>query len=208
MHSTHLFLFGSGPPFTNQLSTEFSRLVGSGEVAVLYLEREGSESYLPKYWEKIDTVEVYCLPLKDSYEPHELDRFEACKGVIIGGGNTEKYRDYIVDTELGDLLLNLFTGGKPIAGFSAGALISPKICAISPKDNKKGVPLFEKGLGLTDELIVAAHYLEWEEEQYLKEAISKTDAPIGLGIAERSGVYLKNNKLTSSEGYIRVEHNE
>ncbi|KHE67752.1 Type 1 glutamine amidotransferase-like domain-containing protein [Halobacillus sp. BBL2006] len=207
MHSTHLFLFGSGPPFNKRLGTEFSQLVGRGEVAVLYLEREGSEGYLPKYWEEIDTEEVYCLALKDRYEPFELDRIEACKGVIIGGGDTETYRDYIVDTELGDILFNLFTDGKPIAGFSAGALISPQICVISPKDNKKGIPLFKNGLGLTDELIVAAHYLEWEEEQHLKEAIQKMDVPIGLGIAEQSGVYLKNNKLTSSEGYIHIEHN-
>ncbi len=42
-------------------------------------------------------------------------------GIIIGGGETELYHKYIVDTEVGIHIKNLYKEGIPVAGFSAGA---------------------------------------------------------------------------------------
>lgn len=207
MVATHLFMFGSSPPLSEQLALKFSRLINGGKVAVLYIEREGAEAYLPKYWKGINNSSIYCMALKEKYGHDEIKTLKSCQGVIIGGGHTEAYRCYIVKTELGSILKELYDEGIPIAGFSAGALICPKICVISPNDNEKGSQLLQRGLGLVDDFIISAHYLEWNEEANLEKAIESTEASMGVGIAENAGIYLLNNKLTSTEGYIHILYN-
>ncbi|MGI8313553.1 Type 1 glutamine amidotransferase-like domain-containing protein [Halobacillus mangrovi] len=201
-------MFGSSPPFNEQLALKFSQCINGGKIGVLYLEREGAEAYLPNYWKGINFSSIYCMTLKEKYKLDELNSLKSCQGVIIGGGHTEAYRSFIVDTELGSLLKELYREGIPIAGFSAGALICPEICVISPNDNEEGSQLLERGLGLVDELIISAHYLEWNEEANLEKAIERTEASLGIGIAEYAGVYLLNNKLSATEGYIHIQYND
>ncbi|ASF41109.1 MULTISPECIES: Type 1 glutamine amidotransferase-like domain-containing protein [Halobacillus] len=205
--STHLFLFGSGPPFTPNLGEKFKRLAEGSKIAVLYIEREGSEDYLPLYTDclSLSDSEIYYLPLRNEYSSEDLAALKESDAVIIGGGDTVLYRRFIVETSVGEVVRNLFEEGKPLAGFSAGALISPEECVISPNDNDQEVQLFEKGLGILSDVVISAHYLEWEEEVNLKAAVQKTDVAKGYGIAENSGVYLKNGSLNDIEGYIHIE---
>lgn len=205
--NTHLFLFGSGPPFSDRLARQYSKLLAHGKVAVLYIDRVGSEEYLPKYTKEIglDSSAVHYLSLKHTYEEEEVEQLRTCNGVIIGGGDTVAYREYIVETEVAPILSELFSKGVPIAGFSAGALIAPEHCVISPNDNEKQVQLFRKGLGLVRDVIIAAHFLEWGEEEPLKKGIAHTGVSCGYGIAEGSGLYIRNNHLVSTEGYIQIE---
>ncbi|MCA0971199.1 Type 1 glutamine amidotransferase-like domain-containing protein [Halobacillus litoralis] len=201
---THLFMFGSSPPFNENLGAAFYDLMQSSEVAVLYIEREGSEAYLSKYTQALPgEVNMYPLALKDTYHNQELEKLKGCGGIIIGGGDTSAYRHYIVDSALASVIKERFQSGVPVAGFSAGALISPKHCVISDQDNVQGKQLFEKGLGLLDDAVIAAHYLEWQEQRNLKTAVTKLDVSIGYGIAEDSGIYLHNNQLAVSEGYVQ-----
>ncbi|ARI75895.1 Type 1 glutamine amidotransferase-like domain-containing protein [Halobacillus mangrovi] len=206
MVATHLFMFGSSPPFNEQLALKFSQCINGGKIAVLYLDREGAEIYLPKYWKGINSSSSYCMALKEKYGRDELKTLKSCQGVIIGGGHTEAYRSFIVETELGSILKELYYEGIPIAGFSAGALICPEMCVISPNDNEEGSQLFQRGMGLVDDIVISAHYLEWNEEANLEKAIERTKASIGIGIAENAGIYLLNNKLTSAEGYIHIQY--
>lgn len=84
---THLFLFGSSPPFNEQLAVEFSRQLKNQSVAVLYIEREGSDAYLPKYTNALTptNLTVIPLPLKNSYTDAERNALMECGGIIIGG---------------------------------------------------------------------------------------------------------------------------
>ncbi|MGP4076224.1 Type 1 glutamine amidotransferase-like domain-containing protein [Halobacillus sp. K22] len=206
--STHLFLFGSGPPFTPKLAEQFKSLARGSKIAVLYIEREGAAEYLPRYTNclGISDPEIFYLPLGDEYSQEDIAVLESADAIVIGGGDTVLYRKFIVETSVGEIVRKLFEQGRPLAGFSAGALISPEECVISPNDNIQEVQLFEKGLGLLPDTVVSAHYLEWEEELNLKKAVQKTEVTKGYGIAESSGVYLKNGRLSDIEGYIHIEN--
>ncbi|MFQ3545299.1 Type 1 glutamine amidotransferase-like domain-containing protein [Halobacillus rhizosphaerae] len=206
--TTHLFLFGGSPPFTPQLADKFSSLIRNGEIAVLYIEREGSSEYLPKYTADIASAshKIYWLPLKENYTKQECERLRRCGAIIIGGGDTELYHKFIVQGPLNSLIVSMFRKGVPVAGFSAGALISPVHCVISSKDNDQNIQLFKEGLGLLENQVISAHYLKWEEEQSLKEAVKQSRVPLGYGIADESGLYFHNHKLERTEGYIHIEY--
>lgn len=204
----HLFLFGSSPPFNEQLANIFYSRLTSCKVAVLYIEREGSDEYIPKYVESFsEEIKLWPLALKDEYTIEEIAELRQCGGVIIGGGDTLRYRQFVVETEIARVIHSLFHQGVPVAGFSAGALISMNPCVVSPRDNVEEKQLFEKGLGLLPDAVLSAHFLEWEEHQALRRAVEKTGVTIGYGIAEQSGAYFRNDRLTSVEGYVHLEYN-
>lgn len=205
MEKRLLFLQGGGPPFEALFGEKFAAhsLKEKGKVAILLVEREGWESYLPQYTDilKVNGVkEFFYLLLTPEPTNEELEELRTCTGIIIGGGETERYRDYIVDTDLGTLIREQYNKGIPIAGFSAGALISPEHCIIPPIDNSKNEHLFLKGLGLLKDLVVSVHYTFWEEEKNLKAAIIKTGVSVGYGIDDEAGLYFENEKLVAIDG--------
>lgn len=87
----------------------------------------------------------------------------------------------------------------PIAGFSAGALISPETCVIPPIDNRRNEHLFLKGLGLIKNCVMSVHFSQWKEEENLKLAIEEVQVPIGYGIDDEGCLYFKNESLIKNE---------
>ncbi|WP_245690057.1 Type 1 glutamine amidotransferase-like domain-containing protein [Sediminibacillus albus] len=131
-----------------------------------------------------------------------------CSGIIIGGGETERYRDYIVDTRIGKKIKELYRQGVPVAGFSAGALLSPEFCVIPPIDNSQGKHLFLPGLGLIQDLVVSVHYTKWQEESNLQAAVATTGVSVGYGINDQAGCYFLNQSFCRSEGEIELSNNK
>ncbi|WP_226679806.1 Type 1 glutamine amidotransferase-like domain-containing protein [Sutcliffiella horikoshii] len=212
MINSHLFLFGGSPPFSSHLGKRFSELAmsGKGKVAILFVLRDGWEQYMPRYTNELEQngiSDFVYIPLSEHNIDINLEKLNSCTGVIIGGGETELYRKYIVDTEIGHQLKRMYEQGVPIAGFSAGALISPENCVIPPIDNSEGKHLYLKGLGLIKECVVCVHFTEWNEEKNLKIAMSKLGVPKGYGIDDEEGLYFIDGNLKESEGdnYLFVQ---
>ena len=200
MTSRHLFLFGGSPPFVDFTGEKFANLSlnEKGKVAILFLEREGWKEYMPKYTANLEAHGVndfIYIPLASIYDQSLLSQLASCTGVIIGGGDTALYRDFIVDTAIGNVIKEMYEKGVPLAGFSAGALISPKNCVISPIDNTKKKQLFLEGLGLLKDLVIAVHFTKWNEKDNLKSALKKTGVSIGYGIDDEGYLYFENERL-------------
>jgi cyanophycinase len=87
---------------------------------------------------------------------------------------------------------------------SQGALICPKNCVIPPVDNTKNQPLFLEGLGLMKNCIISVHFIKWNEEENLETALIKTKVSVGYGIDDDSGLYFKNEILSSTDGNISI----
>ncbi|RFB13487.1 peptidase S51 dipeptidase E [Bacillus sp. HNG] len=204
MTETHLFLFGGGPPFTDKLGEQFANLSGNqtAKIAILYLERPGWQEYMPSYTKVLEENGVrdfYYFALSEKPTHDQLAQLETCSGIIIGGGVTELYHTYIVDTPVGDIIRKMFDEGVPVAGFSAGTLVSCEHCVISPEDALQQEQLYLLGLGLLKNCVISVHFSEWNEEKNLIEAVSKMNVP-GYGIDENSGIYFKNGQLVEHEG--------
>ncbi|MEH7236727.1 Type 1 glutamine amidotransferase-like domain-containing protein [Bacillus sp. JJ1562] len=204
MSESHLFLFGGGPPFNSSLGERFADLAGNNvaRIAILFLERPGWQEYMPSYTKVLEdngVHEFYYFALSEKPTQEQLGKLEKCTGIIIGGGVTELYRDNIVDTPVGEIIQERYNDGVPIAGFSAGALVSCEHCVISPEDTLQKEQLYLPGLGLIKNCVISVHFSEWGGEENLIKAISKLNVP-GYGIDENSGVYFKNGQLVEHEG--------
>jgi cyanophycinase len=201
----HLFLFGGGPPFTNRLAKQFSELVSTrgGKVALFILERANWQEYMPKYTnalmeQGISEFQYIPLPTVSAEEASRI--IQNSSGIIIGGGNTELYAEFIIKTPISTVLKEQFSAGVPIAGFSAGALICMDKCIISAKDNTDQVFKYQGGLGLLEDTVIAVHFSEWMEESHLRKAVMMFQPSLNFGMDEGTGLYFYNNKLLRKEG--------
>lgn len=206
MINQQLFLFGGGPPFTPGLCKTFvSCLNGTGPVALLYVPRPGSSwaDYAPIYTDTLKAngaTDFFHLPLSDSPTDEQLAQLSTSSGIIISGGETERYQQFIVETPIGTLIQERYQQGIPVAGFSAGALLTPDACRIPVIDQRDNQALILKGLGLLADAVISVHYDTWQEETNLSEAFMKTASAFGYGLPERSGIYLRNGRLMQQEG--------
>lgn len=201
----HLFLFGGGPPFTANMTKLFVNIANTrnASVAILVVERDGWEQYMPKYTKALESLGLYeftYLPLPSTPIEEVVNCLKKCSGIILGGGNTNLYADYIVDTAISDAIREAYESGVPVAGFSAGAVISPELCVISAKDNEQNEFQFRAGLGLISDVIIAVHYSQWNDEAHLKEAVSRFNSKLNYGIDEDACIYFLNGQLESIEG--------
>lgn len=207
MTDKHLFLFGGGAPFNESLGKKFATLSSNGlnKVVILLIEREGWQEYMPKYTDilaQYGVADFVYFPLTSTPSADLKEQLYSATGIIICGGDTELYRDYIVDTKVGTIVKTLYLEGVPIAGFSAGALISPTVCVIPPIDNRKNEHLFLQGLGLITNSLISAHFSKWDEENNLKKALAKTNISQGYGIDDDSGIYFKNEMVSETAGQV------
>ncbi len=125
-------------------------------------------------------------------------------GIIISGGETECYQDYILNTPIGAVIQERYRSGVPVAGFSAGALLAPDECRIPAIDQRDGRDLVLEGLGLLPDAVLSVHYDAWDEAANLQQAFTLTESLSGYGLPERTGIYLKNNQLVQQEGPLPV----
>ncbi|MDQ0272778.1 Type 1 glutamine amidotransferase-like domain-containing protein [Cytobacillus purgationiresistens] len=201
----HLFLFGGSLPFGEEFGKTYAELSSrsEGSVVILCLDREGWESYMPIYRNILESNGIehfsYVL-LSHRPSPSDLKLLSDCSGIIICGGNTERYRAYIVDTPIGEVIKERYKEGIPVAGFSAGALITPEHCVISPRDNEQEEQLFLQGLGFIKGCVLSAHFTKWDEEENIKKAMDLTGTSIGYGLDDEASIYFKNGQLASIEG--------
>lgn len=206
MINQQLFLFGGGPPFTPGLCKTFvSCLNGTGPVALLYVPRPGSNwaDYAPIYTDALTAngaTDFFHFPLSARPTSAQLEQLAGSAGIIISGGETERYQQFIVDTPIGALIQERFQHGVPVAGFSAGALLTPNECRIPAIDQRNGQALVLQGLGLLADAVISVHYDTWQEETNLRQAFLSTSSTSGYGLPEGSGIYLKNGQLMQQEG--------
>jgi cyanophycinase len=201
----HVFLFGGGPPFTEKMAKKYVSLLPkkNGSIVLLVLEREGWEAYMPKYTTALSWLgvnEFIYLPLPSTPIAKVIECVLSSSGIIIGGGDTNSYADYIVDTPISTAIQDRVLRGVPLAGFSAGALLTPDICVISGKDHRSQKLLQRKGLGLLQDMILSVHYSEWEEKDHLLETARLFSSRKYYGIDEQSCIWLKDNQIQAFDG--------
>lgn len=160
------------------------------------------EEYRLNYMRELEQYgfEFVFLPLPVTLTREVLDELQKSEAIIIGGGVTDRYIDEIVETSIGEEIKRLFKEGKPVAGFSAGALLSMEESILSPRDNDEHIMKRRKGLGLMGNTAVAVHYSEWEEEAHLLEVATRFKKKNNYGIDERTGMYVRNDVIQAIEG--------
>jgi cyanophycinase len=125
-----------------------------------------------------------------------LSDFDQANCVMFSGGNQSKITGVIGGTRLHKLLTEKFINEEfVIAGTSAGAMAMAEemVAGGSSKEALlKGAVIMREGLGLLPEVIIDTHFIKRGRFGRLAEAVATYPNLIGIGLAEDTGMVIKN----------------
>jgi cyanophycinase len=134
---------------------------------------------------------------EDAEKASSIALIKAANCVMFSGGNQSKITNKIGGTEIHDILIDRYRNeaGFVIAGTSAGAMAmaNEMIAGGSASESfiKGAVQMF-KGLSLIPELIIDTHFIRRGRFGRQSEAVAKFPELIGIGLAEDTGMIIKN----------------
>jgi cyanophycinase len=134
---------------------------------------------------------------EDSEKPESIDLIRSANCVMFSGGDQSKITDKIGNTTFHGILKERYKNevGFVIAGTSAGAMAmaSEMIAGGSATEAFiKGAVNMYKGLDLIPELIIDTHFIRRGRFGRQSEAVAKHPNLIGIGLAEDTGMIIKN----------------
>lgn len=134
---------------------------------------------------------------KDSKLPEYVEMVRDAKAILFSGGDQSKITKRIGDTEIHHLLIEKYKNEAfVIAGTSAGAMMMSQemITGGNATDSfRKGVVKMGEGMGFTPHLIIDSHFITRGRFGRLTEAVAKFPQLIGVGLAEDTGLIIRNN---------------
>ncbi len=157
------------------------------------------ENYI-KAFSKLGCKNVHILHIRskeDSEKQASIDLIKSANCVMFSGGNQSKITDIFGSTTIHAILMNRYINetGFVIAGTSAGAMaMSTEMIAGGSATEAfvKGAVSMYKGLGLIPELIIDTHFIRRGRFGRQSEAIAKFPDLLGIGLAEDTGMIVKN----------------
>lgn len=134
---------------------------------------------------------------KDSEKQRAIDLIKQANCVMFSGGDQSKITDKIGGTTIHSILLERYKNeeGFVIAGTSAGAMAmaNEMIAGGSAVESfVKGAVNMYKGLGLIPELVIDTHFIRRGRFGRQSEAVAKHPNLLGIGLAEDTGMIIKN----------------
>lgn len=160
---------------------------------------EVGQNYLDAF-AKLGCTNVHILDIrskKDSEKKGSIELIKSADGIMFSGGDQSKITDKIGGTTIHKILLDRYKKeeGFVIAGTSAGAMAMSKemIAGGSATDAFiKGAVDMYKGLELIPELIIDTHFIQRGRFGRQAEAVAKFPNLLGIGLAEDTGMIIKN----------------
>ncbi|MBV7269718.1 cyanophycinase [Winogradskyella luteola] len=146
-----------------------------------------------------ENVEVLDIRSKEDSETEKaISLIKHADCVMFSGGDQSKIADKIGGTSIHRILAERYKNEKGfvIAGTSAGAMAmaNEMIAGGSASESfVKGAVKIYKGLSLIPELIIDTHFIRRGRFGRVSEAVAKFPNLVGLGLAEDTGLIIKNN---------------
>ena len=159
---------------------------------------EVGDNYLEAF-DKLGCTNVSVLDIRKREESEELEnikKVKECDAIMFSGGDQSKISKKIGGTELHKVLIERYKNENfVIAGTSAGAMCMSHEMIAGGSGTEvffKGVVNMYKGLGFMPNLIIDSHFIRRGRFGRLAEAVAKFPNLLGLGLAEDTGVVIKN----------------
>jgi len=163
---------------------------------------EVGENYLTAFstlgCKNVDVLDIRSK--EDSETEHAIALIKNADCVMFSGGDQSKITDKIGDTTIHTILVERYKNedGFVIAGTSAGAMVmaNEMIAGGSASESFiKGAVKMYKGLSLIPELIIDTHFIKRGRFGRVSEAVAQYPNLIGLGLAEDTGLIIKNESF-------------
>jgi len=163
------------------------------------IPKEIGENYLSAF-AKLGCKNIFVLNIKNKKDCENKENIALIKRancVMFSGGNQSKITDKIGCTTIHSILTDRYKNesGFVIAGTSAGAMAMAEemIAGGSSKEAFiKGAVKMYNGLGLIPGLIIDTHFIRRGRFGRVSEAVAKFPNLIGFGLAEDTGMIIKN----------------
>mgnify|MGYP000869964854 CR=1 FL=1 len=160
---------------------------------------EVGENYLEAF-QSLGCENVTVLDIRnktDSEKEESIRLIKSANCIMFSGGNQSKITDKIGGTTIHNILLDRYANEKGfvIAGTSAGAMCMANEMIAGGSATEafiKGAVTMYKGLELIPELIVDTHFIKRGRFGRQSEAIAKFPNLVGIGLAEDTGMIIKN----------------
>ena len=160
---------------------------------------EVGENY-KKAFTKLGCTDLHILDIRSKEDAEKLESIALVKSancIMFSGGDQSKITGKIGNTSIHKILKERYHNetGFVIAGTSAGAMaMSEEMIAggSSTEAFIKGAVNMNKGLGLIPELIFDTHFIQRGRFGRQSEAVAKHPELIGIGLAEDTGLVIKN----------------
>ena len=160
---------------------------------------EVGENY-KKAFTKLGCTNLHILDIRSKEDAEKLESIALVKSancIMFSGGDQSKITGKIGNTSIHKILKERYHNetGFVIAGTSAGAMaMSEEMIAggSSTEAFIKGAVNMNKGLGLIPELIFDTHFIQRGRFGRQSEAVAKYPELLGIGLAEDTGLVIKN----------------
>jgi cyanophycinase len=132
---------------------------------------------------------------RESEDPKNIDLIQKADCIMFSGGNQSNITKKIGDTTIHKILLDRYKNEKiVIAGTSAGAMCmsTEMITGGSSQESFfKGAVGMNKGMGFIPDLIIDSHFIRRGRFGRLAEAVAAFPNLLGVGLAEDTGMVIK-----------------
>lgn len=163
------------------------------------IPKEVGENYLDAFT-TLGCKNIAVLDIRskeDSEKESSIELIKNANCIMFSGGNQSKITDKIGGTTIHQILLDRYKNeeGFVIAGTSAGAMVMANEMIAGGSASEafiKGAVTMYKGLGLIPELIIDTHFIRRGRFGRQSEAVAKFPNLIGIGLAEDTGMIIKN----------------
>ncbi|MEH6537102.1 MAG: cyanophycinase [Psychroserpens sp.] len=163
------------------------------------IPKEVGDSYLSAF-KTLGCNDVTVLDIRskeDSEKQESISLIKSADCIMFSGGNQSKITDKIGGTTIHDILVERYKNneGFVIAGTSAGAMaMSNEMIAggSAAESFIKGAVAMYRGLSLIPSLIIDTHFIKRGRFGRQSEAIAKHPDLVGFGLAEDTGLIIKN----------------
>ena len=134
---------------------------------------------------------------EDSEKQNAIDVIKSANCIMFSGGDQSKITDKIGGTTIHHIMVDRYKNesGFVIAGTSAGAMVMVNEMIAGGSATEafvKGAVNMYKGLGFIPELIIDTHFIRRGRFGRQSEAVAKFPNLIGIGLAEDTGMVIKN----------------
>jgi len=150
-------------------------------------------------FKKLECTNVHILDIRKREQSEEADSIDLIKRadcIMFSGGDQSKITSKIGGTIIHKILLERYQN-EPIviAGTSAGAMCMSREMISGGSSSQsffKGAVGMSKGMGFIPKLIIDSHFISRGRFGRLAEAVARNPKLIGVGLAEDTGLVIKN----------------
>ncbi len=175
-------------------------------IAVLLQSGAGWEKHKSKYVEPWMQRGVFQIDPIFPDEGGALDLEAAsatlrdATGIFIGGGHTPTYHRLYATEPIRSVIRARYHDGVPVAGVSAGALISLEHCALPADDTGDARLKIVTGLGLVRDIVIGVHFTERNDLSNVLDVMAHTRTKTAWGIDEPACAMFEDGRFKGTLG--------